>query len=129
LFYLDWQPNSTRTINLKSEKTTSQPLFFMTAMMNGCSLDFKGDRQAPLISHMNAMGVKISDAEKLLLSEEGALEADYDLRAQHDQRRQENCAARSVEICQTPVGRGCSPVNTGMFLATGKSRRQKNLQG
>ncbi|MBU4264145.1 MAG: hypothetical protein KKC76_20030 [Proteobacteria bacterium] len=83
LFYLDWQANSTRTINLKSEKTTSQPLFFMTAMMNGCSLDFKGDRQAPLISHMNAMGVKISEAEKLLLTEEGALEADYDLRAQH----------------------------------------------
>jgi hypothetical protein len=107
LLYLDWQENGTRTLNLKSEKTTSQPQFFMTAMMNGCSLDFKGDPKTPLISHMNAMAIK---ADRKGLTDEEALEADYDLRAQHMTKDAKKIVQPDpLKFAKPQLGKGLQP--------------------
>jgi hypothetical protein len=59
MYYSHWKPNSSVKITLKDRrknKTGSEPNFFMTAVVNGCSIYIEGSRKHPTVYHMNAMG-------------------------------------------------------------------------
>ncbi|MHC4169654.1 MAG: hypothetical protein ACYSWQ_22135 [Planctomycetota bacterium] len=131
LFYVDWDNNVTRCINLKNNHSGITPVFFMTAPMNGCSLHFEGkNRQTPMIKHINAVGTKTAPALRLNMTKDQLLESDYRLRKEHMQKESRKVPQKDqYAFTQPKSGRGLQPSDYRDNYGAGKTKTLKEFKG
>ncbi|MCK5232985.1 MAG: hypothetical protein KAR13_22120 [Desulfobulbaceae bacterium] len=131
LYYVDWDNDTTRSINLKNNHSGIEPNFFMTAAMNGCSLHFEGNnRKTPLIKHINAVGTKTSPVNRLNMTKDALLESDYGLRKEQMQKESKKMVQKDqYSFTEPKLGHGLQPSDYRDNFGESKSKALKEFKG
>lgn len=130
LFYLDWYPNETHFIDLSTDNSGENPNFFMTALMDGCSLHFEGnDKLNPIIKHSNAMTVKSEDPNYLNLSQDKKTESDYKQRKLHMEKESKKLQQKDLYSHSRPKKMvGLQPGDYRDLYGNSKEKAKKDFK-
>ena len=82
MYYLPWEMGSYFTARIKEGKDEA-PRFFVTNIMEGCTLTISGNVYEPVITHLNRIDINLTVQEKFGLDEEHQRIALYKKRAKH----------------------------------------------
>ena len=82
MYYVPWEMGSYFTARIKEGKEEA-PRFFVTNIMEGCTLTISGNVYEPVITHLNRIDINLTVQEKLGLDEEQQRIALYKKRAKY----------------------------------------------